>query len=124
MKSIERALAVSALLLAATLASAQDKDAGKGKVDGKALYDESRCTSCHGDDGKGQTKMGQRKNTPDMTTAAWQKGITDARLDEVLKNGFEAEHAGKKLKHKALKSTAKAEVDAVRAHIRGFAAKK
>jgi len=43
-------------------------------ADAKALY-EKDCAKCHGADGKGQTKMGQKLNVKEYTDAKVQAGI-------------------------------------------------
>lgn len=45
------------------------------------------CSSCHGGDGAGQTKMGRRLGVRDLTDAAYQKGFTDDQLFTNLKAG-------------------------------------
>ncbi len=47
------------------------------------------CASCHGDDGKGQTTIGQRlyPRAPDMTLGATQ-GLSDGELFAVIENGI------------------------------------
>lgn len=46
------------------------------------------CASCHGNDGKGDTKIGQRlyPRAPDMTLAATQS-LTDGELFSIIENG-------------------------------------
>lgn len=47
------------------------------------------CASCHGNDGKGQTEMGQHlyPRAPDMTLAATQE-LSDAELFAIIENGI------------------------------------
>src|SRR6266852_8349982 len=40
----------------------------------------SKCSSCHGEDGKAQTKMGKKEKIPDFTTDKFQSGLTDAKI--------------------------------------------
>jgi mono/diheme cytochrome c family protein len=46
-----------------------------------------RCTGCHGGDGKGHTPRGQQLETPDFTSAAWQKRMTDQDIIRVITFG-------------------------------------
>jgi mono/diheme cytochrome c family protein len=56
-------------------------------ADGNAVYSDN-CAKCHGDDGNGQTKMGQRVGTRDYTDAAVQASFTDAEAVKSLKEGL------------------------------------
>jgi mono/diheme cytochrome c family protein len=56
-------------------------------ADGKAVYADS-CAKCHGDDGKGQTKMGQKVGARDYTDAAVQASFSDADGIKAVKEGL------------------------------------
>src|SRR4051794_13674624 len=58
--------------------------------DGKALY-EDQCAKCHGADGKGQTKMGQKLNAKDYTDATVQANLKDEAGFKAIKKGLKAE---------------------------------
>ena len=55
--------------------------------DAKALYDQS-CANCHGADGKGNTKMGQRLGVKDYTDAAVQAALKDDAAFKSIKEGL------------------------------------
>lgn len=78
MRSVKFALLA---LLCAASARAQE-------VDKKAERNwKGKCASCHGADGKGQTDQGKKMQVEDMTSAAWQKGKTDAQIKNAIENG-------------------------------------
>ena len=53
---------------------------------------ENHCTKCHGDDGKGQTKVGKKLNLKDYTDAKVQAEMTDADMTKAIADGvFEKE---------------------------------
>ena len=56
----------------------------------------TKCASCHGADGKGQTDQGAKMGIGDYTSAVWQKGKTDADIKSAIENGVNREKAGKK----------------------------
>lgn len=58
------------------------------------LYN-SKCSSCHGKDGKGATEKGQKMGIRDMTSEDFQKG-TDADFKKAIQEGVKKEHDGKK----------------------------
>lgn len=71
------ALIVAALSL--TLASTQAGDP-------KQIYSKD-CAKCHGADGKGQTKMGQKMGVKDYTDAKVQAALKDDAMTKVIKEG-------------------------------------
>src|SRR5208283_5973990 len=59
-------------------------------ADGKANWD-SLCAKCHGADGKGQTKMGQKLGVRDFTDAKVQADIKDDAAFKALKEGLKSD---------------------------------
>lgn len=55
--------------------------------DGKAVYTE-HCAKCHGADGKGDTKMGQKLGARDYTDASVQAAFTDEQAAKSIKEGM------------------------------------
>lgn len=56
-------------------------------ADGKAVY-EKDCTKCHGDDGKGETKMGKKLGAKDYTNAKVQAELKDEAAFKATKEGL------------------------------------
>ena len=56
-------------------------------TDGKAVYAD-HCAKCHGDDGKGATKMGQKLGARDYTDASVQASFTDEQAFKSIKEGL------------------------------------
>ena len=96
-----------------------------GDVDGKALWNDKRakCATCHGADGKGDTKMGKQKGVKDMTTAEWQKAVTDQQIIDAILKGIDRTEGDKKVKMEPLKEGTEAEAKALLGVVRGFAPK-
>jgi mono/diheme cytochrome c family protein len=49
---------------------------------------EKKCATCHGVDGKGQTKMGRKFGAPDFTGDKWQKETTDKEIQKAIEDGI------------------------------------
>ena len=47
----------------------------------------SKCATCHGADGKGQTEQGKKLGVLDYTDPAWQKAHSDAELKKGISEG-------------------------------------
>lgn len=75
-KLITTAISFIAILSTTTLLAA----------DGKALY-EQHCAKCHGADGKGNTKMGQKVGAKDYSSPKTWEGVTDAAAVKAVKEG-------------------------------------
>ncbi len=69
--------------LAIIAASALSAVAGEAK----ANFDKS-CAKCHGADGKGQTKMGQKLGIKDYTDAKVQAELKDEAATQAIKDGL------------------------------------
>lgn len=87
--SIMAVFAFCAFLLVLTVTAGVD-DATK------ALYDKT-CVKCHGEDGKGETKIGKLIKTSDLNQRPWKRGET---LEDMIKLISEGE--GKMPKAKKL----------------------
>jgi mono/diheme cytochrome c family protein len=74
-------------LLIASLVGLMAASLSARAADAKELYAQS-CTKCHGDDGKGATKMGQKVGCRDYTDAKVQDSFKDADAIKALKEGL------------------------------------
>ena len=77
-KLTKRALILSAVLLCAAVAQA---------ADGKAIWEKS-CAKCHGKEGKGDTKMGQKLGAKDYSDAKVQDALKDEAAIKAIKEGL------------------------------------
>lgn len=86
-------------------------------ADAKANWD-SLCAKCHGADGKGQTKIGQKLGVKDFTDAKVQAGIKDEEASKSIKEGRK-DQDGKTLM-KAFDTLSDDEVKALVGYVRGL----
>jgi mono/diheme cytochrome c family protein len=70
-----------ALVLALSLAAT-----GAGAEEAGDIW-KAKCKSCHGEDGKGQTKMGLKEKVDDLTDAGWQTRHSDEKIRTVIAEG-------------------------------------
>lgn len=101
-------LGIAAMALAALSARADDA---------KSTYEKS-CASCHGTDGKGQSKMGQKLGVKDFTDAKVQSDMTDAAATKSIKEGMK--DADGKTLMKPFDSLSDDDVKGLVAYIRTF----
>lgn len=102
-------LILTTAMLIAAVAAAQAADV-------KAIW-EKQCLKCHGADGKGQTKMGQKLKIRDLTDAKVQAEMKDDKMADAIKNGVKE---GDKTKMKPAEGVNDADIKALVAHVRSL----
>ncbi|WP_224364862.1 c-type cytochrome [Hyalangium versicolor] len=78
----------------------------------------AKCKSCHGEDGKAKTKMGEKEKIPDFTNADWQKKHSDEVIKDNITNGSKENAKMKAFKDKLTPE----QIDALVKYIRGLSA--
>jgi mono/diheme cytochrome c family protein len=101
------------LIIAALAIPALTATAG----DAKELY-EKDCAKCHGTDGKGATKMGQKLGAKDYTTAKVQDELKDDAAFKAIKEGLK-DKDGKSLM-KPAEGLSDADIKGLVAYLRTF----
>src|SRR6188768_1289879 len=86
-------------------------------ADVQALWGQ-HCASCHGKDGKGQTKAGKKAGVKDQTDAAYQASLTDEKMFKAVKEGLKED--GKEKMKRFAEKLKDDEVKALVAHVRSF----
>lgn len=61
-----------------------------GAADAKALYTKD-CAKCHGADGKGKTKMGEKMKAKDYSDPKVQEALKDEDAAKAIKEGYKVE---------------------------------
>ena len=89
-------LLAAAMTLGATLARAEDAPAG-GALDVPALW-KKNCASCHGEDGKGQTKAGKTKKVEDLTNPEVRAKFDREKMIKSTKEGIKDEAGKERMK--------------------------
>ena len=86
-------------------------------VDTKELYD-SQCSKCHGTNGNGVTKMGQKLNAKDWTDVKIQAAMTETNMVKAIKVGIK--DAEDKTRMKAYSDMTDADVTNLVTYIKTF----
>ncbi len=107
---MKKSLTLTIAIIAVSALSASAADA-------KANY-EKDCAKCHGADGKGQTKMGQKLGAKDYTDAKVQAELKDDAAFKATKEGLKNKE-GKQLM-KPAEGLSDADIKALVAHMRTF----
>lgn len=107
---MKKLLTLSIAIIAVSALSASAADA-------KANY-ESNCAKCHGADGKGQTKMGQKLGVKDYTDAKVQADLKDDAAIKAIKEGLK--DADGKTLMKPVEGMSDDDVKALVAYMRTF----
>src|SRR5271165_3952550 len=89
-KTVIKLSLAAALVTALVTVTARAEDA-------TALWNKS-CASCHGKDGKGQTKMGKKKGVKDYTDAKIDGTVMDYKASETIKDGVKDYKGEEKMK--------------------------
>jgi cytochrome c553 len=79
---------------------------------------EKTCAKCHGPDGKGQTKMGQKLGIRDYTDPKVQADLKDEDAIKAIKEGVKDKEG--KILMKAVEGLSDDEIKALVAHVRSF----
>lgn len=79
---------------------------------------EKTCAKCHGADGKGQTKIGQKLGIKDFTDAKYQSSFTDEQAFKALKDGLK--DADGKTLMKPVEGLSDDEINALVKYVRGL----
>jgi mono/diheme cytochrome c family protein len=112
-------LSLLAAFLAAFALSSSTADAADKKTE--RLW-KAKCSSCHGMDGKAETKKGKELEVESMATAEYQKKFSDAQLKKAILEGVSEVRNGKKKEMDPYKDELKdGEPEALVAYIRELA---
>src|ERR1041385_2131293 len=107
---MKKTLILGLAILAGVALSARADDA-------KATF-EKDCAKCHGTDGKGQTKMGQKLGCKDYTDAKVQAELKDAAAVKAIKDGLKDKEG--KVLMKPAEGLSDDDVKALVAYVRAF----
>jgi cytochrome c553 len=107
---MKKMLPILIAILAIVAISAQAGDA-------KALYAKD-CAKCHGEDGKGETKMGKKLGAKDYTDAKVQAALKDDAAFKAIKEGLKDKDG--KVLMKPAEGTSDEDIKGLVAYMRSF----
>lgn len=79
-----------------------------------------KCASCHGSDGRGKTKMGQKLGVPDFTSAEFQKKFSDEQIEKTITDGVKSAETGKQVMKPFKDRLSADQIHALAEHVRSF----
>ncbi len=79
---------------------------------------EKMCAKCHGPDGKGQTKMGQKLEIKDLTDAKVQASFKDEEALKAIKDGIKDKEG--KIRMKAVEGLSEDDMKALVKYVRSL----
>jgi mono/diheme cytochrome c family protein len=85
--------------------------------DAKELWDKN-CASCHGKDGKGDTKMGKKAGVKDYTDAKFQAEYNEEKGAKAIKEGVKDN--GKEVMKPFAEKLSDADIKALAAYVKTF----
>ena len=88
-------------------------------VDAAKLWAKN-CQTCHGPDGKGKTKAGEKAKVKDLTAADVKAKLTRAKAIESMKNGVKEEGSDKLAMKSYSEKLSAAEIEALADHVLAF----
>jgi mono/diheme cytochrome c family protein len=88
-------------------------------ADGAALWDK-HCASCHGKDGKGDTKAGKLTKVRDLTAADLRSTLTRDHVRQATEQGVVDKASGKTRMKGYKDKLSSDELDALTSHVLGF----
>ena len=80
---------------------------------------EKNCASCHGKDGKGETKAGKKADVKNLTDVTYQASFTDEQMFKQIKEGLKDKNGKEKMKAFSDKLSDE-EIKALVAFVRGL----
>ena len=108
LNNMKKRILLSLTVLGATLMAASAADVKENW--------EKTCAKCHGPDGKGETKMGQKLGIKDLTDAKVQGELKDDAAFKSIKEGIKDKDG--KIKMKPAENLTDDEIKALVAHVR------
>ena len=110
---MRRLMAVAAVATLLSVAAARTASAAEAKDIWK-----DKCAKCHGEDGKGQTKIGQKLGIKDFTDAKTQDGFKDDAAFKAIKEGLKDKED--KITMKAAEGVSDDEIKALIGYVRSL----
>lgn len=85
----------------------------------KALYVKSKCVTCHGEDGRGDTEKGRKLEVPDFTSTKWSQETSDKEIRETIRDGTKDKKGNVRMPGYRKKLTP-GEIEELSAYVRSF----